>query len=72
MKNTDFPAFPSEQGETQDGTWNQTYSSGMSMRDYFAAKAMQMKFGSINQTMPMHEMAQVCYQMADAMIAARV
>jgi len=31
------PAFPSEQHETQDGSWNQTFESGMSLRDYFAA-----------------------------------
>lgn len=34
-------AFPCEQHETQDGTWNQSFDPGMSLRDYFAAKAMQ-------------------------------
>jgi hypothetical protein len=33
------PAFPCEQHETQDNTWNQTFESGMTLRDYFAAKA---------------------------------
>jgi len=37
---TGGPAFPSEQGECQDGTWNQTYDSGMSLRDYFAGQAL--------------------------------
>jgi len=27
-------AFPSEQGETSEGLWNQTYDPGMSLRDY--------------------------------------
>lgn len=31
------PAFPSEQGECADATWNQTYHPGMSLRDWFAA-----------------------------------
>lgn len=33
------PAFPCEQHETQDGLWNQTFESGMTLRDYFAAHA---------------------------------
>ena len=40
MSNDGGPAFPSEQHETQDGTWNQTYCPGMSLRDYFAGQAM--------------------------------
>jgi hypothetical protein len=35
------PAFPCEQGREPCGTWNQTFDSGMTLRDYFAAKAMQ-------------------------------
>ena len=35
-----IPAFPSEQGTHQDGTWNQTYDPGMSLRDYFAGQAL--------------------------------
>ena len=34
------PAFPSEQSETQDGTWNQTFEPGMTLRDYFAGQAL--------------------------------
>lgn len=30
------PAFPSEQGQTSQG-WNQTFTPGMCLRDYFAA-----------------------------------
>ena len=35
------PAFPGEQGHIPDGTWNQTWESGISRRDYFVARAMQ-------------------------------
>ena len=45
--------------------------SGISIRDYFAAKAMQMKFGKVGATMDFESMADCCYQMADAMLKAR-
>ena len=32
MKIGDLSAFPSEQHETNDGTWNQTYDQGMTYR----------------------------------------
>jgi len=71
--NTGGPAFPCEQGNTPDGCWNQTFESGMSLRDYFAAKAMQGILANprrdflINAT----EITQQAYQVADAMIKAR-
>ena len=34
------PAFPSEQTETQDGCWNQTYEAGMTLREYAALQAL--------------------------------
>lgn len=34
MKIGDQPAFPSEQHETNDGTWNQTHDSGMTYRQW--------------------------------------
>ena len=40
----------------------------ISLRDYFAAKAMQ---GLMDAAMPMPEIAQAAYQMADAMLEAR-
>ena len=40
----------------------------ISLRDYFAAKAMQ---GLMDAAMPMPEIAQAAYQMADAMLKAR-
>ncbi len=36
-QNDGGPAFPSE-GETQHGSWIQTYDSGMSLREYAAIK----------------------------------
>lgn len=43
-------------------------SEGMTLRDYFAAKAMQ---GLMDAAMPMPEIAQAAYQMANAMLEAR-
>lgn len=40
---------------------------GMSLRDYFAAKAMPM----INQSLSWEDVAKFAYQMADAMLAER-
>ena len=34
------PAFPFEQGHTPDGLRNPTFEPGMTLRDYFAAKAL--------------------------------
>ncbi len=39
MKDNGGPAFPCQQAETQDGCWNQTFDSGMSLRDWFAGQA---------------------------------
>ena len=33
-------AFPGEQGTCPDGTWNQTWEPGMSLRDWFAGMAI--------------------------------
>lgn len=43
-------------------------NDGMTLRDYFAAKAMQ---GLMDAAMPMPEIAQAAYQMADDMLKAR-
>lgn len=64
------PAFPCEQHETQDNTWNQTFETGMSLRDYFAAKAMQglmARVGPHNADAIAHD----AYMVADAMLEAR-
>lgn len=43
----------------------------MTLRDYFAAKAMLMSFGPEGSTATKEQMAGECYAMADAMIEAR-
>lgn len=58
--NTGGPAFPSKREHTT--------KEGMSLRDYFAAKAMQ---GLMDAAMPMPEIADAAYAMADAMLKAR-
>lgn len=61
------PAFPVEGGNLRD-------LFGMTMRDYFAAKAMQ---GIMVATLAPHtlwtqdEVAKTAYRMADAMLAER-
>lgn len=40
-KDTSGPAFPGEQGTAPDGTWNQTWSPGMTLRQYYAGQAMK-------------------------------
>jgi len=80
-------AFPCEQHEIQDGSWNQSFDPGMSLRDYFAAKFAQAELmtcgvpgeacealaEAIAQTgeTPEQHMARVAYEMADAMLKAR-
>ena len=34
------PAFPGEQGHCPDGTWNQTWNPGMTLRQYYAGQAL--------------------------------
>lgn len=40
VKDDGGSAFPSEQHECADGTWNQTLDPGMSLRDWFAGQAL--------------------------------
>ncbi len=60
----------------QDGGWNQSFDPGMSLRDYFAAKAMQGFISNaevhtfvMNSYLP--NVAKAAYDLADAMLAAR-
>lgn len=60
--------FPSEQGFTPDGTNNQTYDPGMSLRDWFAGMALQgMLASETGKTRP-DEYATLAYMMSDAML----
>ena len=47
---------------------------GMTLRDYFAAKAMQgmMADGQVLRLAPDEQLASVAYEMADAMLKARL
>lgn len=64
--NTGGPAFPNEGfngwGEPQPG---------MTLRDYFAAKAIQGLLSDPNMKGSMDEFAQRSYSVADAMLKAR-
>jgi hypothetical protein len=61
--NTGGPAFPHKLDDLKDPD-----TTGMTLRDYFAAKAMQ---GLMDAAMPMPEIAEAAYDMADAMLKAR-
>ena len=66
-KNTGGPAFPIP-GLQHDEEFN-----GMSLRDYFAAKAMQALISSPNtdHSVEFSAVADVAYRVADAMLAER-
>ena len=73
--NTGGPAFPTERsiGANKDGTWITEIpgNSGMTLRDYFAAKAMQgLVVDGVGSLMD-EELADWAYRLADAMLKAR-
>jgi hypothetical protein len=60
------PAFPSH------GSMGEVTHEGMTLRDYFAAKAMQGLVENANwRGMPEDALAKAAYNMADAMLEAR-
>ncbi len=67
MNKTDGgPAFPSDHGELSG------HADGMSLRDYFAAAAMTgLWTDPASKELSSSDIAQVCYYMADAMLAER-
>ena len=78
--NTGGPAFPRAGNEWADMAWVEAPAKdGMTMRDYFAAKAMQGLMGrswanTATGKFPenLHDIwATAAYQMADAMLKAR-
>jgi hypothetical protein len=75
MDNNGGPAFPSERGRWPDGNWNQTYESGMTLRDWFAGQALAGLASAHDQkglwqgATP--EAAFEAYKLADAMLEAR-
>jgi len=71
--NDDGQAFPSEQHQNQDGTWNQTYDSGMSLRDYYAGQALMALLSQPCEeySFSMPACAKDCYAYADYMLKER-
>ena len=72
--NTGGPAFPTTETRFPDGVLNQEAVHGMTLRDYFAAKAMQALLRNQkpeNTDEPISTWAQDAYDMADAMLKAR-
>jgi hypothetical protein len=69
--NTGGPAFPQTEVD-RDGV-TITHHSGMTLRDYFAAKAMQGLLAGITPTTVWShdEVAETAYNVADAMLKAR-
>jgi len=65
---TGGPAYPSPRWEG----WGSP-QEGMTLRDYFAAKAMQGMFasGNLPKSVQDDELSSGAYQMADAMLKAR-
>ena len=66
-KETGGPAFP--------GALDRHHSEGMTLRDYFAAKAMQTLLqtnnGAVGVNRYEHRIAETAYAVADAMLKAR-
>jgi hypothetical protein len=79
--NTGGPAFPTKSYDVASQTW--TIEEGMTLRDYFAAKAMQaMITNDVIHSVAMREaskagipeefaVAQMSFMVADAMLKAR-
>jgi hypothetical protein len=63
--NTGGPAFPSH------GSMGEVVQEGMTLRDYFAAKAMQAEMAQGIHESDFDWMVARCYKAADAMLAAR-
>jgi hypothetical protein len=63
-------AFPLQASENSHG-WNAA-QSGMDLRDYFAAKAMQGLLSTVkDEEWQFEDVATIAYNMADAMIEVR-
>jgi hypothetical protein len=61
-------AFPTTTHNYGDGIYA---STGMTLRDYFAAKAMQGLLADPSNDMYIEDIAKLAYEYADAMLKAR-
>jgi len=66
MNDNGGPAFPTPRYERGD-----MYSLGMTLRDYFAAKALQGLLADSDLKATPKEFAQLAYAMANAMLESR-
>ena len=68
MNNT--PAFPMIRDMRYNPDWD--HEEGMTLRDYFAAKAMQAYLNTVHaEKVTVHTLAECSYDMADAMLLKR-
>jgi hypothetical protein len=67
------PAFPTKINTEHFSRPSTIYSTGMTLRDYFAAKAMQgmMADGQAFRLVAESTLANTAYELADAMLKAR-
>jgi len=71
-KNDGGPVFPREQGRTPEGTWNQSFETGMTLRDWFAGRALAGLTGNIGTNKwKIAKTVDEAYQYADAMLKER-
>lgn len=72
-KDTGGSAFPEVySSQNDDRVMVEVYSAGgMTLRDYFAAKALTTCSDDAAQNLTREEIAEWCYLMADAMLAER-
>ena len=63
----------SDEEEEVQAAFPDRYRDGMTLRDYFAAQAMQgmLASGNLPKTMPDADIAECSYNLADAMLKAR-
>ena len=65
-------AFPCEQSQNVDGNWNGTFEPGMTLLDYFAAKAMQSLLeGYLTNESNLENVISTAWVVADKMIEAK-
>jgi len=70
-KETGGPAFPLPSAAYSEPIPGGTELFGMTLRDYFAAKAMQGSLACDEHVRDKRAFANWCYEMADAMLDAR-
>ncbi len=68
---TDTPAFPQVDLKDSYGMLVPDRQSGMTLRDYFAAKAMQSLMLAAKTSQDVDLLSKGAYQMADAMLKER-